>query len=52
MGKGRVQREPSLGAAPKCGLTPRSAERRYEYAERRYARIGDEPLGKGMDPTP
>ena len=34
MGKGRVQREPSLGAAPKCGLTPRSAERRYElYAE-------------------
>ena len=34
IGKGRLRREPSLGALPRCGLTPRSAERRYElYAE-------------------
>ena len=34
LGKSSMRREPSLGGPSRCGLTPRSAERRYElYAE-------------------
>ena len=47
LGKSSTRREPSLGAPPKCGLTPRSAERRYEL----YAELSDATRASVTNPS-
>ena len=47
LGKSSMRREPSFGGPSRCGLTPRSAERRYEL----YAELSDATRASVTNPS-